>query len=65
MRKVRKALVWLVAVLVVAAFAGCRASEADKPMKEFASEDGTVSIMLAEDWVTEDAGVDGWIAATS
>ncbi len=65
MRKVRKALVWLVAVLVVAAFAGCGASEADKPMKEFASEDGTVSIMLAEDWVTEDAGVDGWIAATS
>ncbi|MDE7013520.1 MAG: DUF1266 domain-containing protein [Kineothrix sp.] len=65
MKKVRKTLLWLVAVLFVAAFAGCGQSEADKPMKEFVSSNGTVSIMLAEDWVTEDAGVDGWIAATS
>lgn len=65
MKKVRKTLVWLVAVLFVAAFAGCGQSESDKPMKEFVSSNGTVSIMLAEDWVTEDAGVDGWIAATS
>lgn len=65
MKNARRTLVWLVAALFVAAFTGCGGSEADKPMKEFASTDGTVSIMLAEDWVTEDAGVDGWIAATS
>lgn len=65
MERVKRTFMLLVAALFVAVFAGCGESEVDKPMKEFASTDGTVSIMLAEDWVTEDAGVDGWIAATS
>lgn len=65
MKTARKALGWLAAVLLVTALAGCGTKEADKPMKEFASSDEVVSIMLAEDWKTEDAGVDGWIGAVS
>ena len=65
MKTARKAFVWLAAVLLVTALAGCGTKEAEKPTKEFASSDGVVSVMLAEDWKTEDAGVDGWIGAVS
>lgn len=34
-----------------------------KDMKEFSTGDGSVSIMLNKDWVTEDLGVDFWLAA--
>ena len=48
MKTTRKALVWLAAVLLVTALAGCGTKEAEKPTKEFASSDGVVSVMLAE-----------------
>ncbi len=65
MKTARKTWAWLAAVLLVAVLAGCGTKEAEKPTKEFASSDGVVSVMLAEDWKSEDAGVDGWIGAVS
>lgn len=60
MKRIRKITAWLAAVLLVMAFAGCGGGEAEKPMKEVASSDGTVSIMLAEDWEVEtDEGLIG------
>lgn len=57
---------WLAAVLVfsMAVLTGCREA-AEKPEKEFCSEDGTVSIRLAKDWRKKDAAADGWIGAVS
>ncbi len=65
MKTVKRALVWLAVVLMVTAFAGCGKKEADKPTKEFASPDGTMSVMLAEDWNNEDVGTEGMIGAYS
>lgn len=65
MKTAKKTFIWLAVALLAAAFAGCGKKEMDKPMKEFASADGTVAIMLAEDWESEDTGEDGWIGAFS
>lgn len=65
MKEAKKMLIWFAALLLAAAFAGCGGEIAEKPMKEFSSADGTVSIMLSEDWQAADAGVDGWIGASS
>lgn len=65
MKTVKKTLVLLFAILLAMAFAGCGKKEAEKPTKEFASPNGTMSVMLAEDWVNEDEAVDGMIGAYS
>lgn len=62
MKKIRKTLAWLAVVLVMAALAGC-GGDAEKAMKEFASSDGTVSIMVAEDWELDES--DGMMMANS
>ena len=56
MKTVKKTVVWLVVALLALTFAGCGKKEADKPTKEFASPDATMSVMLAEDWQTEEIG---------
>lgn len=53
----------LVLGLVALASGGCGAK--DIPEKRFCSADGTVSIMLAENWQEKDAGMDNWIGASS
>ncbi len=65
MKTVKKTVVWLVVALLALTFAGCGKKEADKPTKEFASPDATMSVMLAEDWQTEGEATDGMIGAYS
>lgn len=65
MRKAKKVLAWLAVVLLGTVLAGCGKKEAQVPSKEFVSEDGSVSVMLAEGWKTEDTEVENWIGAVS
>ena len=44
MKTVKKTVVWLVVALLALTFAGCGKKEADKPTKEFASPDATMSV---------------------
>lgn len=57
---------WLAVVLAffMAVLTGC-GETAEKPEKEFYSEDGTVSIRLTEGWREKDAAAEGWIGAVS
>lgn len=60
MRKMWKKAVVLAALLALV-LAGCGGKEV--VMKEFISEDETVSISMDETWKVEDMGVESWIAA--
>ncbi len=57
-RKIRAAMIVLFTAL---ALGGC--GKGDIPGKRFYSVDGSISIMLAEDWQERDAGTDNWIGA--
>lgn len=64
MKKLRKTALALVMILAMM-LAGCGSKEIT--MKEFTSEDGSVSINMDESWALEDMGMgtgsEGWIAA--
>lgn len=62
MKKTKRTLVMLVMILAMV-LAGCGGKEV--VMKEFTSEDGSVSVQMDESWAIEDmgAGTESWIAA--
>ena len=64
MRGIRKSIVFIAMMLLVATFAGC-GEEKEVAMKEFKSADESISIMFEENWATEDMGLDSWLAASS
>lgn len=57
----------LVTVLGVVMLQGCASTQSPEKMlesmKEFSTEDGSASIYLNKNWVTEDMGVDFWVCA--
>jgi len=57
--------IWTVilVIFVAAMAAGCGGKGI--PEKQFYSADGSVSILLAEDWRQKDAGMDNWIGASN
>lgn len=59
----KSVLAALVFTFLAAVLTGCGKAE-QRPAKEFYSEDGTVSIMLAENWREKDAAMDNWIGAS-
>ena len=62
MKSTRKNVVTVVIILALM-LVGCGSKEV--VMKEFTSDDQTVSIRMNEEWSKEDMGIEGWIGATS
>lgn len=54
-------LLYLTVTLLAAVMAGCGGKVS---VKEFKSADESVSMMLPEDWVTQEEGFDNWIVAS-
>ncbi len=81
MKKTKKSLLAFgIAILAMTAVTACQSStegskstttavETQKDplseMKEFAPEDGTFSMLLDKEWVTEDSGMDNWLVAAN
>ena len=59
--KMRKSRILVAVMMIAAMLVGCGSKEV--VMTEFASADATCSIQLNEEWVTEETGMDNWIAA--